>query len=274
LPPDVVLALTDNELDEGERAALAHRLATSADADEVDELSRLRARLMDMARGVEDLDLVDAVHRSLREQDAVSPRAESIWQRLLHNRWVLASAAGAALAGSLGLAAFPREGSQPMVADAGELRAKGAAQNDLRRWVGIQPYRVEPGDEPERIGAEIRSNAPLLFSYVNLSSPPLGYLMVVAVDSSGRCSWFHPARPNATSDATSLPIARSGTEVPIPEVIRQPLALGEVQFQALFSREPLHARDVAAWLEAHPHQPYPLARESGVVQTLTLRVVP
>jgi hypothetical protein len=155
-----------------------------------------------------------------------------------------------------------------------EFRAKAATENLDGRWAGVHIYRVERGEEPTRIAGEIEAGAPLLFSYANVATPPLGHLLVFAVDSSAKVFWFHPARPARGSDPTSIPIVRTATHVPIPEVIRQPLAVGDVEFYAVFTREPLHVRDVDAWLRSHPGQRYAPPPSQGMVQVISARVVP
>jgi hypothetical protein len=267
------MALLEDDLSAAERASVERQLEDSrASRDHLEQLRRVRAQLTGRSSAADGIDLVAAVQRSLgapgRPSDA-APHALHWWLG------GLASAAGIALvvAGSSSPAS-PTGPLPPPVAASDDFRAKGSSEGETPQWSSVHVYRVEADGEPSRVTGPLDRNSALLFSYANLATPHLGYLMIFAVDSAGEVFWFHPSHAPGGADATSLPVVRSGTHVPIPEVIHHDLALGDVEFYAVFTGEPLHTRDVEAWLNAHPGERYSLDPAVGSVQIIAGRVVP
>jgi hypothetical protein len=267
------MALLEDELSAAERASVERQLEDSpASRDHLEQLRRVRAQLTGPSRAADGIDLVAAVQRSLGAP--VRPSDEA--PRALH--WWLggfASAAGIALAvAGSSSPASPTRPLPPPAAASDDFRAKASSEGEIPQWSSVHIYRVEADGEPSRVTGPLEKNSALLFSYANLAIPHLGYLMIFAVDSASEVFWFHPSRAPGGADATSLPVVRSGTHVPIPEVIRHDLALGDVEIYAVFTLEPLHTRDVEAWLNAHHGDRYSLDAAVGTVQLTLGRVVP
>jgi hypothetical protein len=265
-----LMLLMDHELSEASRAVLVRRLGSDdAQRRRLQRHEGLRAQLSSTSVSPGEIDLVEAVHGSLR-------RREQAARSSVRRMWVggLASAAGLALIFGWGRWQSEEPNAGPSRAGEPEFRAKSTTESQTERWAGVHIYRVDSRGGPTRIAGEIEAGTPLLFSYANLATPSLGHLLIFAVDSSRDVFWFHPAHPGRGPDATSIPIVQTATHVAIPEVIRQPLAIGDVEFYAVFTRELLHVSEVEAWLRSHPGQRYAPPPSRGMVQVISARVVP
>jgi hypothetical protein len=138
--------------------------------------------------------------------------------------------------------------------DVAGMRAKSAgagAAGAPERWAGISAYRVAGGRAPERLGGRISPDDGLLFTYTNLGPRPFTHLMIFAVDASGQVRWFHPAYQEAGTNPASIPI-QTNANVPLAEVVSHPFAPGPAVVHALFSRRPVHVREVEAWIARRP----------------------
>jgi hypothetical protein len=265
-----LMLLMDHELSEASRAALVQRLGSDdGDRRRLQQHERLRGLLSSTSLCSGEIDLVEAVHGSLHHREQAARLS-------VRHLWAsgLASAAGLVLILGLGRWQSEEPDARTSREREPEFRAKSTTEGQTERWAGVHIYRVDSDGEPTRIAGEIEAGTPLLFSYANLAVPPFDHLLIFAVDSLGDVFWFHPAHPGGGSDPVSIPVMQATQHVPIAEVIRQPLAVGDVEFHAVFTREPLHVSEVEAWLSSHPGQRYALPASDGMVQVISARVVP
>jgi hypothetical protein len=111
-------------------------------------------------------------------------------------------------------------------------------------------YRLGPAGSVERTGAVIKAGDALAFSYLNPTTRPHSYLMVLATDDSGHVFWFWPAWQDPASNPTAVPIRAGDSPVELGEAVRQPLAPGLITVSALFCDRPVTVREAEAALTA------------------------
>jgi anti-sigma factor RsiW len=275
-------AYLDGELSADDAAAIER--AALERGDDRRRLERLKVVREALAAPVPELETKDLA-RAMREASArrasagPGPAPRSSWMRAVL-RWAssprvgaLAVAAAVALGvgGSLGWLEGERR-SDTAAERADDFRAKAGAPSSATRWAGAQVYRLAAGgDAPERLQDRLAPGDGLLFSYTNLGAEPFAYLMLFAVDAAGRVHWFYPAVEEGQT-AASIPIAAGRAEVALPELIRAELAEGPLVLYSAFTRAPLDATSVAAWLEGHPEGGSGFAPPGSAVAQLTTLV--
>jgi hypothetical protein len=271
-------AYLDGELSADDAVAIERAtLERGEDRRRLERLRLVREALVAPVPELEARDLAGAV-RELSARWAPAPRVSRL-QSLL--RWAASprvgvfAVAAAMVLGVGGSFAWLEGDRLPETAaerDEG-FTAKAGVPGSATRWAGAQVYRLAAGGAPERLRETLSPGDGLLFSYTNLGAEPFAYLMLFGVDAAGRVHWFYPA-VEAGETATSIPIATGRAEVPLPELIRPELAEGPLVLYSVFTRAPLDAASVEAWLERHPEGGSGFAPRGSAVAQLTTRVLP
>ena len=92
------------------------------------------------------------------------------------------------------------------------------------------------------VPSSISADAELAFAYASTAQHP--YLMVFGVDEHGHVYWYHPEWTDPRAD----PVARSVSTQPgtfeLPEAVNQALDGRKLAVLGLFSKTPLHVREV------------------------------
>jgi hypothetical protein len=233
LSPRTMVAYLERELAPSEARQVEAALAESPEAQRRLESYRAIADALGSPEPeLEALDLAGAVRARAARQTKPGRR----WRPARWHLWSSALAAAACVALVVGLSGR-RPDDNP--------HAKGAAGSAEDRWAGVRLFRAEGG--PARpLGSVIGRREGVLVSYSNLGPTPFGYLMVFAVDARGEVAWLHPAWERAEENPVSIAIASGVTARELPSLIHPSWTPGPVTIHALFTRQPLHVREVEA----------------------------
>jgi hypothetical protein len=229
------------------------------------ELQHIRDVLSAPVPELAQLDLVARVQTALAQPSRASSTRGRVLMRSL-------AAAAALVAVAVMLRDVSQHGSS-----ASEFRAKssGSAVAASRRWAGIQVHRIDAAGKSERADEQLTAQDDLVFSYANLGPAPFDYLMIFAVDASGKVYWFYPAYERQDTDPPAVAIQKSASEAPLPDLIHHDFAYGPLSIYGLFARHPLRVSQVEAWLGEHGGRitsVTPLPETS--LHSVTLRVEP
>jgi hypothetical protein len=261
--PDVrsLAAYLEGEVTASEAAALEAQLAERPAARRrLAELREMGAALGQPVPELEAIDLAARVGRAIRSPAPIPRRRTPVWAGLL--------ALGAAGAAAAILVGSPRH-------DEFLARSAAAGSTDGERWAGVQAYRVgEAAGAPRPLGEQMAAGDALVFSYTNLGPRPFAYLMIFAVDARGEVRWFQPAYETPGSDPPSIGVAAGQAEAPLGEVVRHDFAPGPLVIYAVFSRQPLHVRQVEAVVGGARGAPAGLPFEDTVVRRLSTQITP
>ena len=255
LSPAALTSYLEGELPPDDRAKIEQALATSPEGRRrLEGLRQVHEALVARDPDLEALDLTGPIRAAIarpvaKPRPAAVPRGRWTWALL---------AASFAAAAVLIVARLPRPGTgglslAPPPEDLPVAKAAGAA-DEADRWAGLQVYREPRGAEAAAVPVTdvLPSGAGLLFTYTNLGPHPYDRLMIFARDASGEVRWFFPIYASAADDPTSIPIRAGAADVSLGQVVRQPLHPGPLTIHALFSRHPLHVREVEGWLARSP----------------------
>lgn len=223
---DELLRFTQGEVT-ANRAAELEAWAAAAPANRA-RLDELRSMLTALAAPVPPVDLLAEVH-------AQFARAPPAGHRLRPGLVRAAAFAAAACLAAVWLTARPPTDT---------VRTKGTGATRADAWAGVQAYRVEPGGAPRPLGEHLRAHDSLLFAYTNGGPAPFPYLLIFAVDSSGRVYWYYPAWTVPGEDPQAISIQPSERVVELYEQVAQPLSPGPVVVHAIFSRRALRVSEV------------------------------
>lgn len=208
----------------GERAELlqAHFGRCQGCAALRDELGTLTARLRHDPGEFEDEAAIDEVMTLVRmgkaDRPVVVERRPSFWSSW--QSWlVVPVTAAATVLLMLTLQSPEHDGFQ----------SRGAATEQLDRWVSVQAFRSSAGGYAPVEGTLAADDA-LAFTYLNRAKQPLRYLAVVGVDARGEVFWYYP--PGTAIRSAAEPVE-------LPEQVQHDLKPGALRIFGLFSVEPL-----------------------------------
>lgn len=261
---ETLVAYLEEEVTPRERMTLEKELADSPRARrQLEALHNLRSSL---SAGIPELGEVDLVP-ALQKVRASGGAPASVRGRA--RSWYYALMVAATFALLVGGGAALLQPGRP------EFRVKSAdvTEGARERWAGIRVYRVEAGGgAPERLADGMRSSDGLLFSYTNLGGEPFDYLMIFGVDARGEVHWFHPAYEREGTNPASIPIEKSQSNVPLPELIRHDFPPGPLAIHALFTTWPVRALDVERSLSLSRDPAAALALSGAVDQVVRTQV--
>ncbi len=131
--------------------------------------------------------------------------------------------------------------------DNAEFRARGTpVQRSLERDVGVTFRSLENVDRPLADGEMVSRNHRFLISHRNVG-PSDVYALIFAVDSKGAVHWMYPAHESEDSNATSITLASTVTEVPQADSVEfEDLPAGELHLYSVVTEKPAHVNDVEA----------------------------
>jgi hypothetical protein len=112
-------------------------------------------------------------------------------------------------------------------------REETAPKQWLALWIFRRNARNQQYTEVQQI---VYAHDRLAFGYLNLQGK-YPYLMVLAINQTGRIFWYYPAYEKLGTNPTSIAIQSGRHE--LQEEIEQPLTQGRLQFIAIFSLRPL-----------------------------------
>jgi hypothetical protein len=107
----------------------------------------------------------------------------------------------------------------------------------------IYLYRSVAGRQAEALAGQLRAADGILVAYSN-PTDDLKYLLVFAVDPSGKVFWYYPAYEKAGDDPPAVPIRTRAEAVELGEEIRHQLAPGPLRMWAVFLPRPWRVIDV------------------------------
>jgi len=157
-------------------------------------------------------------------------------------RWKSYGAAALAAAACITLFFTLRPRSAPVVQNSTEFRARAGAERYENRWVSIEVFRATE-NRYEPVKDWINADDALAFSYVNRNNPAFRFLLIFAVDESGRVFWYYPSYTDSDANPTSIPIKQTVEPVALAEEVQHDLRSGPLRLFAVFS---MSALDVQA----------------------------
>jgi hypothetical protein len=143
-----------------------------------------------------------------------------------------------ALAGAAGIVLFLTRAptSQNDFVSRGSLT--GSPSLDL----DVAVFRVQGDRDSERVRDRVSARDELAFAYRNERGK--AFLMIFAVDATGRVAWYHPGWTDAASNPTAIPITRQVGFKELPEAVRQPLQGDRIVLHALFMDSAVDVRSI------------------------------
>jgi len=257
LPPHALAAFLEGEITPSEREAIeAHLRESGAARGQLEELDEVRQAL---ARPPDDpVAHPDAIAELWRAIDGAPGLARQAGTRRARRRLRVAAWAGALATACAAVALLvrahpappdrPPPSSTALGDGAGEFVAKSIpAAHPEDRWVRLEILRVG-SDGAARLlpggDAVVRAGEPLVMRYVSAGPAPFGYFMAFAVDAAHQIRWYYPAYEAAGTDPASLAIRSGARAVALPDAIEHDLAAGPIVFYGVFTRAPLHVREV------------------------------
>jgi hypothetical protein len=118
----------------------------------------------------------------------------------------------------------------------------GAGQNN-NQWVSIEVFRaIDHGYE--RVKGSIKADDALAFSYINRNNPAFRFLMIFAVDPSGRVFWYYPSYTDSDANPLSTPIRPAKGPVALADQVQHDLGSGSLRLFAVFSMSALKVRTI------------------------------
>src|SRR6185503_7011290 len=94
----------------------------------------------------------------------------------------------------------------------------------------------------ELVASEIRSDDELAFAYTNNGG--FTHFLSFGVDEHGHVYWYHPAWTSASDSPESVRIEVGPAVHEIREAVAQTLDGSELRLVSVFTRAPIHVRDV------------------------------
>ena len=132
--------------------------------------------------------------------------------------------------------------------DADGFTARGAASSPASSMVAPELLVYAAADRggpstllPRDVLARDQS---LAFAYTNPANE--SFVAIFAVDDGGQVYWYYPAWTDPADDPVSIPIVSGAASHDLPDAVRHDLHGRSVMVHALFSRAPLHVREVEA----------------------------
>ena len=143
-----------------------------------------------------------------------------------------------ALAGAAGIVLLVTRAptSQNDFVSRGSLTASPSSDPD------VAVYRLKGDRESERVRDQVSARDELAFAYRNERGK--AFLMIFAVDATGRVAWYHPGWTDAASNPTAIPITRQVGFKELPEAVRQPLQGDRIALHALFMDSAVDVRSI------------------------------
>ena len=264
LSSERLAAYADGACDAAQCAHIEAELALDGDARErLAQVQAIRAALAAPVPEVDALDLRSHIQIALqtRASSGASARAPGL------RTWLMA-AVGLSVVGYLALGRSPDQASE-FHARAGKPEQPTAAE----RWAGVRIYRALSTAEltPLLPNAVLARDDSLLFSYTNLGPAPFKQLMIFARDTRDQVYWYYPAHNDEAIDPSSLSIESRAGEL-LPDMVAHGFRCGPLTIYALFSRSPLHVREIERRLRDAPDALDGIA--DSFVQQIPLRVCP
>jgi hypothetical protein len=252
MPTELLVRYLDGELslDDGNAVERAARDSGEVRA-RLERLRRIRRALESPVPELEQRDLAAAVHRGIEARSRQSPHAWaaalSLAAAVVCGLWIVGRPADSAL---LALAQTPTDNGEFRAKTAAQPTSKSAVESARDRWLGLQVHRVHENGAPERVSDRVAVGDGLVFSYTNLGPDPFHYFAIVG-NNGGDWHWFFPD-VTASRNETSMRAVEGQAEVPLAELIHPQLQVGSLKLAAVFSRRPLAAREMEAWLASYP----------------------
>jgi hypothetical protein len=133
---------------------------------------------------------------------------------------------------------------EPRPIDSVEFVARGSTAEKLDSWVSIRVFRKTPSDY-QLIRDGLTVDDVLAFAYDNRSGTSLDFLMIFAVDQSGRIFWYYPAFLDESENPKSIKIADTiRTPKMLPDEVQHGYQPGLLRMFAVFSSEALDVKRI------------------------------
>jgi hypothetical protein len=161
--------------------------------------------------------------------NAKSPARQSV-------RWILGTAS---MVGAAALLLVVTASTHP----SHEIASRGKGIEHAES-LEVAVFRVKGERESMRVNDVISPRDELAFAYRN----ELGkdFLMIFAIDGTGRLMWYHPAWTDPADNPTAVPITKQVGFKELPEAVRHPLQGTSLKVHALFMDKAIDVRAVEA----------------------------
>ncbi len=170
-------------------------------------------------------------------------RAGCAVERGAVRRWKSYAVAALAAAACITLFFTLQPRSAPVEQNSDEFYARSGVGRRENRWVSIEVFRaIESQYEP--VKKRIDADDALAFSYVNRNNPAFRFLLIFAVDESGRVFWYYPSYTDRDANPTSIPIKQTVEPVALAEEVQHDLRSGPLRLFAVFSMSALDVRAI------------------------------
>jgi hypothetical protein len=197
------------------------------------ELQRLTALAQGLGEDVAGGSAARVAERVMERLDGqpgrAAPRRSRAW-------WALPVAAAAA-AVLLVWAGTPRPD---------DYASRGGSGGDaLRRWTGVQIYRL--ADPPMRLaeGAHVTGETAYVVSYRNAQVGRPAFLLLFALDAQGAVHWLFPAYQKVGEEPSSVVLTPSVERRVLGEaVVLENAAPGPMRFFGIVTRRPLRVSEI------------------------------
>jgi hypothetical protein len=143
-----------------------------------------------------------------------------------------------ALAGAAGIVLFVTRA--PTSQD--DFVSRGSVTGSPSSDLDVAVFRVHGDRDSERVRDRVSARDELAFAYRNERGK--AFLMIFAVDATGRVVWYHPGWTDAASNPTAIPITRQVGFKELPEAVRQPLQGDLIVLHALFMDSAVDVRSI------------------------------
>jgi hypothetical protein len=233
-----VYELAAGRLSSEDAARLRHHLTSCALCAKLNaELEQITKRLEIEPGELADSEMDEAILTLVRLD-----RAGRAVERDSVRRWKSYGVAALAAAACVALFFTLRPRSAPIVQNSTEFYARDGAGRRENQWVSIEIFRATES-QYEPVKGRINADDALAFSYVNRNNPAFRFLLIFAVDKSGRVFWYYPSYTDRDANPTSIPIKKTVEPVALAEEVQHDLSSGRLRLFAVFS---MSALDVGA----------------------------
>ncbi|NOZ87390.1 MAG: zf-HC2 domain-containing protein [Deltaproteobacteria bacterium] len=227
-------------LDEEYAAKLEGHLAECRQCNQVyQELSNITGRLAPDPGEFNDQEFAGDIMTLIRLK---RPKIErpGFPRKFFPKKW-LAPFAAACAAAALLLVIWPNN----RLDESTGFTARGGMTPGKDRWVSLEVFRPSPGGGYHPVTDRIMPHDALAFAYVKQRAGTfLSFLMVFAVDETGRVYWYYPEYSREDENPHSIYIGSGSGRASLPDEIRHDFKKGLLRIFAVFSKGPLYVRHI------------------------------
>lgn len=155
-----------------------------------------------------------------------------------------------AVPAALAVTFFAVEYRQPPTGQEGRARGSrhATALTPATPLPQLLPFRIREGGGSEPLGNVIARHDELAFAYRTDGTDRR--VLVFARDQNGRVYWYHPAWTSPSENPEAVPLSRQAGTHELPAAVSHSFQGNEVEICAVFTSEPLRAREAEQQLSS------------------------